>query len=451
VTILVGVLMAAAPGPRASEAGGGPAPRTGPAGSAQKPAANPGGGLREPDADGAAGTGDLSPRPASARSGGPASPDLDASSEITRFYIRQLGGEYAEPYRREARAFLVRAGGKALPFLIESLTDADLTRRAGVLDALGEIRDRRATPYLLKAYRATDSLLVRCKALEAAGKMVDATLFDWFVDRAEDPNVGLRSFALWSLGELRDARAVPLLLKKLDEERGYPLVTAIDALGKCGSHDLAFRMMDYLKYEDIHIRYVAAKALENVGDPRIAGLLFDAMERETESEVQEALARTLGKVGGREGVDRLVGLLKSSTSPLDQQLAEVGLSAAGPEAVYPLMEMAKEGDLTARIAACDILGDLHAANAAPLFEELLRDKDPSVRITALVGLGKCGDVGSLKALTKMARSGDDLVRRTAAAAIESVGERQKRAASRDAPAASTATASAAAKEETWRR
>jgi HEAT repeat protein len=339
--------------------------------------------------------------------------------------IKRLGKEYADVYQQEAQAALIRQGTPVLSLLIEALDDPDHSRRIRVLEVLGELRDKRAIPHLLRVFERSGNSQVRCKVMEALGKMREPSLFTFIVTHLQDPDSHLYCFAIWALGEQRSRKAIPYLVKILASDQGYSLVTAIDALGKSGTADQAPMLLEFLKYESTQTRYVAAKALGEIGDGRSASAVFQAMLQEPDLEVQDTLARTHGKIGGEEGITRLVELIKKESSPTIQRVAAVSLQAAGLQASFYLMPLLKSEDLRSKMEAARILGLLKAPGAVRPLLDMMGDSDKTVQLVAIVALGDCGDTSTIRPLTKMARSRDAALRSAAAEALKKIAGRNE--------------------------
>jgi HEAT repeat protein len=339
--------------------------------------------------------------------------------------IRRLGKDYADVYQREAQAALLQHGAAALPLLIESLEDSDYSRRIRVIELLGDLRDRRAISHLLRVFERSQNTLLRCKIMEALGKMRDSALFVFITTHLQSADPNLHCFAIWALGEQRSRKAVPYLVQILTSERGPAVPTAIDALGKSGTADQAPLLLEFLKYENTQTRYVAAKAVGQIGDARIAPAIFQTMLQEPDVEVQEALARAYGKIGGEEGIAKLVDVIRKETSPTVQRAAGIALQSAGLQASFHLMPLLKGEDLKSKIEAAKILGAMRAPGAIRPLIEMMEDDNPTVRMVAIAALGECGDISTIRPLTKMARSRHAPLRSAAADALKKIASRNE--------------------------
>ncbi|OGS02308.1 MAG: hypothetical protein A3G41_02355 [Elusimicrobia bacterium RIFCSPLOWO2_12_FULL_59_9] len=330
-----------------------------------------------------------------------------------RTQIKHLGQWYSEEFQKEASLFLTRSGKGSVPYLMEALNDDDLSRQARVVEILGNLRDANARLPLILLYQREKSVLIRCKVLEALGKSRDEAVFDFVAARVKDANLRIRAFAVWAMGELRTPKAVPLLMEVIKSDAGPPVIAAIDALGKCGGARQVPLLMEYLRHWDVQTRYVAALSLGELANRATVPALFEALEWETHIDVQEALAKSLGKIGGKEAISRFLEILKKGPYPFDQRVAAVGLRAAGTQAVFPLLELLERGSVEDKLQAAKILVSLKSAGAVPYFLKMLDSENTTERLMAVVSLGDLGDAAIDKRLEPLSASGELIIRQAA--------------------------------------
>jgi HEAT repeat protein len=249
---------------------------------------------------------------------------------------------------------------QALPDLIQSLTEKKPTQRLHLVHIAGDLHDHRASPYLVKAYEESTSEGIRCKLLQSLGKIHDPALFEWYVQRLEDPSIGIQCFAIWALGELGISQSIEPLRRKLWSPNRFVQMTAIDALGKTGRNpDTASQLIIFLGDPDVQIRFLAAKGLSGTAGHDAVPELMVRLMQEPSWDVQDALARTAGHVGGPVAAGHFIELLKNPVSQATDHWAEVGLKAADPAYVVPMIAPLLEGDdFRLKISASNILSGL---------------------------------------------------------------------------------------------
>lgn len=162
-----------------------------------------------------------------------------------------------------------------------------------------------------------------------------------------------------------------------------------------------FALTVRLKDADAAVRIEAARGLEVCSPEAVRGDLIEALERETQPQVREALIGAVGTAGGDEAVRAISALIPSGTE------AE-------------------------RFAAAQALGRSRSLAALAPLLGLLDDTEPSVRLAALHALGQLGDPRGAQPLAQELTARDVDVRRTAAAALESLATDAARARLLDA-------------------
>jgi HEAT repeat protein len=135
-----------------------------------------------------------------------------------------------------ARA-LVAIGAPAVEPLIDTLAGGDMgVRSSRVLEALGGLRDRRATPAVLAFLQAEERPELRADAIRALGSLGDPAAVPPLIDIAAAPyeNIAILEPAIDSLGQLQDARATPALASLLatdDDHLCLKAATALESIG----------------------------------------------------------------------------------------------------------------------------------------------------------------------------------------------------------------------------
>lgn len=218
---------------------------------------------------------------------------------------------------------------RALPALTAALSDRDPHVREMAVLALGALGDRRAVaalaPLAADSFDGVRSVLTRALQNiggdEAAAVLARIVLTDrdehtrsmavWSVrmmaggDKLAtltallaDSSASMRRMAAHNLGELGDARAVPMLEQRIALDTAASVrAGAAWALGKLGTDRAITGLAAAIRDADWHVRVAAAEALGHTGGPRVADLLMSATRdpvhqvRLTAVEALEARAR----------------------------------------------------------------------------------------------------------------------------------------------------------------
>ena len=261
--------------------------------------------------------------------------------------------------------------------LLNQLKSGNADRRAEAAYALGETRDRRAIDPLLGILRdPSEDGQVRMGAACSLGALGDASAVEPLIETMREDmkmRTGILAACIGALGELKDPRAVPILLK---------------ALGN--------------RADDWIYREMAARALGEIGDARAVGpLLSAAYMADTRHDAIEALA----KIGDPEAVDILIEALDEGEEADTAEAAKAGLLRIGPQAVPALVKkmtpFSKEyPENHKRATVAEILGALCDNRAEKALRNAAEDPSPLVRKSAEQALEKIKNCKERPSLVK---------------------------------------------------
>lgn len=183
-------------------------------------------------------------------------------------YIAQLQHHADADVRRNAAWILGRARDiRIIPPLIAALQDADTAVRIRAAEALGNGRYDNAdiTEALSAAINTEAEPAVRAQLLIALGRQGDLAVLPTQITALQDADASVRSAAAEGLRLLADARAVPALIDVLRQDT------------------------------DPNVRYDAARALVQIGDPA-APALIEALQTAQDPAQQCQMIEVLGQL-----------------------------------------------------------------------------------------------------------------------------------------------------------
>jgi len=158
------------------------------------------------------------------------------------------------PIDREEAVWKLKAyKEKAVPILLEALTDNYWVVRASAASLLGEIKDPKTVPALINAFKDKN---IRRNVAEALGKIKDQSAVPALIGGLEENAFDSGIACARALAEINDPRAVQPLISALKSEARYLREAAAQALGQLRS----------AKDEEESVRVQTALALGNIGD-----------------------------------------------------------------------------------------------------------------------------------------------------------------------------------------
>ncbi len=241
-----------------------------------------------------------------------------------------------------ATIILGRIGDSAINVLIEILNSSDKDLKVFAIRSLGETLDPRAIPHLIKIL-GDKSWSVRKNAAASIMKFGEAAVHP-IAEALGSNNEDIRYWATKILGELGGSGVEPLL-KMLKMENKDMRFFATLALAKTQDIRAIRQLINCFRDESWTIRKSAAEALEQIGEKAIEPLTI-ALSHE-DKDVRYWTTRVLGKIGAK-SIQPVLKLLKDDDTEV-RQLSKKILANIGTLAVEPLIKILKFDDKDMRI------------------------------------------------------------------------------------------------------
>ena len=295
-------------------------------------------------------------------------------------------------------------GDEAMEMLCKPLEDEDEWVRFYAVGTLGEIGDARAVEPLIRALGEKSSKVSKAVALA----LVKLALVEPLLKALGEGNLAVVEV----LGEIGDVRAVEPLIKTLGDENAEIRTTAVRALGKIG--EAAVEPLIRVLEEGEDVRFYAVWALGTIADVRAVEPLIKALEDER---VHVAAAAALGNIGDARAVEPLIGVLSDDNKKLRKSAAWALGNIGDARAVDPLIKGLGDEHNKVRIAATFALGIIADVRAVEPLIKALEDEEDDVRGYAAEALGKIGDARAVEPLIGMLSDDNEKFCKSAAWAL----------------------------------
>jgi len=232
----------------------------------------------------------------------------------------------------EAREALDRLGHRALKPLLEALADPDPAQRRVAVDVLGHLGNRNAAGPLLALAEGDAPVELRIRALEGVGRLKDPEVAARLAALATGSERRLREVAAWALAQVHGARSEPALRTLLAQGDPGVRAHAAIGLGASADPRVADMLEAAVQNErSPAVQAAAAWSLGEVGDDAAVPLLVSAL-RGAPPLVARASALALGALatqGATAGREALVEALFDPRPELRRAAAD-GLRGAAP-------------------------------------------------------------------------------------------------------------------------
>lgn len=267
-------------------------------------------------------------------------------------------------------------------------------------------------------------------AVEALGKIGHPDAVEPIMNVLEGcKHPHLRWTTIEALGELRDPRAVDMLVGELSsnvEIKDY----AAKALGKIGDARAVSHLMTLLRSRHYDVRQVAAEALGKIGDKRAVDRLIRLLDKKGNPFEQRAVAEALGKIGDLKAVKPLIELVNNPRDVDGMRSEKVieALGRLGDTRAVPALLTALEHDKLVT-AAAKALGQLKDKRAVEPLMKVLPDRFQlwKARANAAEALGNIADPRARSVLQKATKAKFSEIRKASTEALRKIAEQEKSA------------------------
>ncbi len=284
---------------------------------------------------------------------------------------------------------LVKMGSQAVEPMVELLEDAEEATAVDCIYLLGEIQDRRAVPTLIR-----------------------------YLD---DPRDKVRMYAVTALLQIGGTRAVEAVLSRLTREGKGLEGFIVESLVRYGRKS-AEPVLQSLSSPDPRVRREAAYLLGGLGDLRAVDRLVVAL-RDTDAAVRRNSAYALGELASNisepEWVVRALAAALGDSDRTVVDSARGALVRYGRGAVDVLLGVARNGDAGEVVASLNALREIGSPEAEDVMIELLDSPQRDIRVAAVAGLITSGTGRSVERLLDALR--DEDLRWFATLALEKLG------------------------------
>lgn len=224
--------------------------------------------------------------------------------------------------RVEAAQLLAQSGNrKAVNPLIQALNDQDKLVREHVVLALGQLRAKDAVSSLVTLLGTSTDLRLQAAAAFSLGLIRDRRAVEPLIAKLKNAADPLKTNIVVALGLLGDARAVePLLALPHDEDHSTCAPIAI-ALGQIKSNVPSDKLFNWLNSGDADVCQNAAVALVLIGGKRQVIPLIQVLKN-TNPVSRRSAAFALGTLKDKRAVSPLVELLSDSDTQVRLNVIE---------------------------------------------------------------------------------------------------------------------------------
>lgn len=329
--------------------------------------------------------------------------------------IKMLKDDDMQVRSRACYALAQIGESEATAPLLKLFDDIEPQVRSAAAYAIGLIGDDDALEPLLKAFKEADQN-ERWSLAGAIGSF-GPRVFDIAVELTGSDKKGLRQYGIDILSRLNDKRALPTLIKALDDKSEDVRKNSARSLMAGGKDALKALLARLAKEKSVDVRIEILRTLGYIGDSKAVKPLISAAKDDTARARAEAV-RALGFFDDEKAAATLMEAMKDESEWVKESAASSLGYMKIRKAVDALIELLEDEDAYVRSNAINALGRIGVAKAVEHLAKLLDDKNEHVRQSVLMALG---DIGGEAALGHIIKAMDDEKEYVRESAIRAIG------------------------------
>jgi HEAT repeat protein len=268
-------------------------------------------------------------------------------------------------------------------YLITMLKEGEWEDKEVALKGIAALNCREAVGMMVDVTGSLDPSMPdseeKISILKATIKAIDSEEELLLLLKRQDMKYRAKSFVIEILGEMKNADAVPELIRYLNDTRRDLRRASTLALGTIGGSESINPLLETSQHDvDAHVRRLAIEALGTIQAKEAYGPLTEIMELEKYYDVLEKIVEALLKIDAARflsGITRYSNLIR-----------EIIAKTASDADL--LLRLTEDRDKKVKIAAIYSLGRGGTSQAISRLIQFLGDSDADIRKAAVVGLGE---------------------------------------------------------------
>lgn len=181
------------------------------------------------------------------------------------------------------------------------------------------------------------------------------------------------------VGELKSKSAIPKLIRYLDDIRRDLRRASVGALGHIGEPEVVEPLLEVSRRDvDSHVRKAAVSALGNMQAKEAYVALLEMLEYEKYYDIIEAIVTALLQIDAESFLAGTEGYSRNVRSAIAKSIRDIPT----------LVKLTEDPDKQIRVLAIQSIGKTKTAEAIELLLGFLKDPDPEIKKSALVGLAE---------------------------------------------------------------
>lgn len=351
-------------------------------------------------------------------------PSMSAiSAMVERGDLWGASARVGSSYRFDQRAGLAALRSFSVLVLRRGLQEYDPYERCYVRSALAAAGDRGEITQLVKIFETTRKPALKMAVADGLGDVGDADAVEALGQLYSLVEPSYRRTVVDGAAEAHDPGAIELLSRALDASDKATRLTAARGLGQLGNRRAIGVLRRFAAAtQDTYERATAAYALLRLGDGAAEEIAESILRGRVDDNARAMAAVALGRARD----PRVVGVLREAMRDhnIDVRIgAAVALTRYGDPAGAEYLKAAmRDEDSITRLHVGQLLDEVKFQSAREVLTAAVASPDPELCLQGIRAIGLSGGAGDVELLVGLAdRAGDPIARAEVAWALGRIG------------------------------
>lgn len=261
-------------------------------------------------------------------------------------------------------------GDKECIDVIKPFLAKDETKISAAI-ALGKLGDKSVFPFLLECLNKNQEGLDLLDLSDAFTRIGTPAVGD-LIKALDNSNPDVKELAINALGQIGDKSAAPYLINMIDENNPKITSDVVLALGALGEKSALVSLVNLYKSKKTDLRREILRAFEGLADPTIQSLLVEAVNnRDIDLQSRCISICALGKIKDKKAITFLENLFKTESGLIKLNAAYALCRGGKPQYESYLRENLQDENLGE--PAASMLVHLKGEEAIPIIEVTMKD------------------------------------------------------------------------------
>jgi HEAT repeat protein len=287
------------------------------------------------------------------------------------------------------------------------------------IQVLGLTKSEKAIPLLMKGLEDEDAG-VRGNVANALGEIGSETTISSIIQLLGDEDYFIHNNASEALCRISSQATIPTLFHLLEDKSYFVRISAVKALDYVNSETAIYQVFQSPSYQDRFVRGTLAFCLRRINSEAAISRLVQLLQDE-DYFVSRSASEAMGEINSESAIPKLIQLLEHKNSLVRSSAAHALGNIGSDAATIKLIKLLEDEDYFVCSSAIIALGKIASEKAIPKLLQLLEYKDSFITSDVIEALGHIGSEAVISNLVQLLEHDNYFIRSQSADALGKIG------------------------------